>query len=119
MMLKILKFIFITLGVIFITLVIAVILFFIFDPLNLKPLLFNSSTGAGGQTGDKNPLLNESQEKFLETVGVNVENLPSEITPEMQDCFTKTLGEERVKEIENGASPNPIDFFKARDCLGQ
>lgn len=120
---KILKIIFITLGIIFVTLVVAIALFVIFDPLNLRPLLSNlltnpqtnppTTTGAN----DKHPLLDENQEKLLEAIGVDVENLPTEITPEMEACFTETLGAERVKEIKEGDSPNPFDFFKAKGCL--
>lgn len=119
---KILKGVLITLGVIFLAFIIAIVLFIIFDPLNLRPLLSSymakpetgSSTTA---TGDKNPLLNDTQEKFLESVGVDVSSLPTEITPEMEACFAQTLGADRVQEIKNGSAPNPIDFFKAKDCL--
>jgi len=122
---SILKFIFITLGIVFVILIIAITLFFVFDPFNLKPLLSNlltssqvdSSGVAGGS--DKHPLLNEEQEKLLETIGVDVGNLPTKITPEMEKCFTETLGAERVKEIMEGASPGPIDFLKAKGCLGE
>lgn len=120
---KILRGFFITLGIIFLILIIAIAIFIIFDPLNLRPLLSGMMSGdqtnysGGTGAGDKNSLLNESQEKFLETVGVDVESLPTEITPEMEDCFTQTLGAERVKEIQEGAAPSPIDFFKAKSCL--
>jgi len=120
---KILRIIFITLGVIFVTLIIAITLFFVFDPLNLRPLLSNLLTdpranpSATTGTNDKHPLLNENQEKLLEIIGVDVENLPTEITPEMEACFTEKLGAERVKEIMAGDSPNPFDLFKAKGCL--
>ena len=122
---KILKIIFIALGTIFIILIIAITLFIVFDPFNLKPLLLNLltnhqvnlPTSTGGS--DKHPLLNKEQEKLLETIGVDVENLPTKVTPEMEKCFTETLGAERVKEIMEGASPGPVDFFKAKGCLGE
>ncbi len=120
---RILKIIFITLGIIFAALIIAIALFFVFDPLNLRPLLSdlltNPQTNLPTATGtnDKHPLLNESQEKLLEIIGVDVENLPTEITPEMEACFTETLGAERVKEIMEGDSPNPFDLFRAKGCL--
>jgi len=122
---KILKTIFIILGVIFLIFIIAIVLFFIFDPFNMKPVLVNSFSGikinspASSETVDKHPLLNEDQERMLETLGVDVENLPTQITPEMEKCLTEALGAERVKEIIGGVSPNPIDFLKAKNCLGQ
>jgi len=45
--------------------------------------------------------------------------LPTEITPAMQDCFIEKLGQERALEIVNGATPGPLDFIKAGNCLGQ
>ncbi|MBM3257975.1 MAG: hypothetical protein FJZ05_02055 [Candidatus Nealsonbacteria bacterium] len=120
---NILKIIFIILGVVFTMLVIAVIVFFVLDPFNLKPLLSNLfanlQTSLPASTGgsDKHPFLSEDQEKLLETIGVNPEGLPTEITPEMEKCFIETLGAERVKEIMEGAAPSPIDFFKAKGCL--
>jgi len=120
---KILRIIFITLGVIFLLLIVAVTLFIIIDPLGFRPLLSNlmsdppaNSANTTGAT-DKHPLLDANQEKLLETIGVNVENLPTEMTPELEACFTETLGAERVKEIIEGDSPNPFDFFKAKGCL--
>ncbi len=68
---------------------------------------------------DKNPLLSAEQEQALESIGVNVEALPQELTPAMQACLLEKLGEARAKEIISGAAPSPTDFFKAKDCLGQ
>ena len=120
---NILKIIFITLGVIFLVLITIAVILVIVDPFNLRPLLFSpfisSQTSApiNNDGSDKHPLLSEEQEKLLETIGVDVESLPTEITPEMEKCFTETLGEERVKEIIEGAAPSPIDIFKAKKCL--
>ncbi len=119
-----LKTIFITLGIIFLVLIIAIAIFIALDPFNLKPLLSNLLTGFQTNTpittgeGDKHPLLSDEQERLLETIGVDVGSLPAQITPEMEKCFTETLGAERVQEIMGGASPGPIDFFKAKGCLG-
>jgi len=122
---KILKIIFIALGIIFIIFIIAIVSFIAIDPFNLKPLLFNFFSNpqinipinAGGN--DKHSLLNEEQEKLLETIGVDVESLPTQLTPEMEACFIETLGAERVKEIIEGDSPGSMDFFKAKGCLGK
>ena len=96
MIIKILKFIFITLGVIFLILIIAVAAFIIIDPFNLRPFFSD-----------------------FKTIAVNIKNLPKELTPKMADCFTKTLGEKRAKEIAEGASLNLADVLKAKDCLAK
>jgi len=137
---KILNIIFVTLGIIFLLLIILIVCFFVFDLLNLKPFLSNmftdkeidfliptapTTTKTGEttkattteETNDKHPLLSENQEKILETFGVDVSTLPSELTPEMEECFIEKLGEQTVNEIIGGATPNPIDFFKAKSCL--
>ncbi len=66
---------------------------------------------------DSNPLLNESQENNLETIGVDPASLPTEITPAMQVCFVEKLGAERAQEIADGDSPTPGDYIKAKACL--
>jgi len=120
---KILNIIFVTLGIIFLLLIILVVCFFVFDPLNLKPLLFTKNITLSPteesteESNDKHPFLTESQEKILETFGVDVSTLPNELTPEMEECFIEKLGEQRVNEIIGGATPNPLDFFKAKSCL--
>ena len=96
MIIKILKFIFITLGVIFFILIIATVAFIIIDPFNLRSFVSN-----------------------FKTMSVNIENLPKELTPQMADCFTKTLGEKRAKEIAAGALPNLTDILEAKDCLAK
>ena len=110
-------------GVIFLLLIVAFTLFVIVDPFNLRPLLSTlmsdapaNSANTTGET-DKNPLLDANQERILEAMGVDVENLPTEITPELEACFTEALGAERVKEIMDGTSPSAIDLFKAKGCL--
>ncbi|MDP3883294.1 MAG: hypothetical protein Q8Q48_04575 [Candidatus Staskawiczbacteria bacterium] len=113
---EILKGMFIMLGILFVVLIVAVALFIIFNPFSLMAPSQTNSESSSGST-DKNPLLDANQEKLLETMGVNVESLPAEITPEMEACFTEKLGAERVKEIMDGDSPSAIDFFMAKDCL--
>jgi hypothetical protein len=66
---------------------------------------------------DGHPLLSESQEEMLEAFGVDVSTLPSELTPEMEECFIEKLGEQRVNEIIGGATPNIFDFLKAKSCI--
>ena len=94
MIIKILKFIFITLGIIFFVLIVAIVAFFIVDPFNLRSFIPD-----------------------LKTAGINIKNLPEKLTPVTIDCFTKTLGEKRTEEIAKGDAPNLSDVLKAKDCL--
>jgi len=43
--------------------------------------------------------------------------LPTEITPELEDCLINAVGEERAGEIRGGDMPTAINAFKARNCL--
>ena len=107
------------------------IIVFVFNPGDLRTKLIDSvinsyleNTLPDYQSGsiDSNydhPLLDASQEATLENFGVDVSQLPTSITPGMQACFTDKLGESRVLEIINGATPSALEIFKAKDCLGQ
>jgi len=130
--LKILNYFFTTLGIIFfIILLLATYLFFA-DPFNLKPLFSSFGVSPGtvmeAVTGDKkapateniedkNPLLNAEQEKILESVGIDPEALPTEVTPELEDCLVEKVGEQRAAEIAKGAEPTAMDILKASACL--
>lgn len=127
--------IFVTLGVIFLILIIAGIYFFVTDPYNLKPLLFGSdsvntqvkttngveskgtsttnetTTTSGGFT------LSASQKQALVNLGIDPASVPSSISPAQETCFVNVLGEARVAEIKTGAVPNAIEFFKAKSCI--
>lgn len=114
---------FVTLGVVFFIVIIIAGYFFITDPLNLKPLIFDTDPATSEHVSepasevDKHPLLTETQEKTLETFGINVSDVPSEITPEQERCFETAIGKARVTEIKNGDSPSALEFFKAKDCI--
>lgn len=127
---KFLQIFFIVLGVIFFILILIGAYFFVFDPFGIKPLLSGISNESASVTEtdsttkesdsvvvDKNPLLSETQEKTLEKIGVDPAKLPTNITPEMEECFYMKLGETRANEIKNGATPTTADFFAARSCL--
>ena len=124
---------FVTLGVIFLILILMGAYFFITDPLNLRPLLFNSGGGSfeardanGNSDSESNtsasesgggPTLSASQEAALRAVGIDPSNLPSTITAEQEDCFVEKLGSERVGEIKAGGTPTFEEFIKGRDCI--
>ena len=76
---------------------------------NTAPIIIDSN--------DKNPLLNAQQEKTLESFGVDVTKLPTEITPGMQACFIDILGEKRAIELANGDNPTALEVIKVGECL--
>lgn len=110
---------FVTLGVIFLIIILAGIVFVITDPFNLKPLIFGgeSTQSTSNTSSDSHPLLNDSQEQALEKFGIDPAQVPSEISPEQEACFEEKLGKERVEEIKAGDSPTATDYFKAKDCI--
>ncbi len=116
--------------------IISLIVVFVFNPFNLRTKLIGSiinsylSSNIEGYTPlgnslidntstDKNPLLNENQEKTLEDYGVNVSQLPSSVNSEMRACLIDKVGDKRADEIIGGASPSSLEVFKARSCLGE
>jgi pyruvate/2-oxoglutarate dehydrogenase complex dihydrolipoamide acyltransferase (E2) component len=66
---------------------------------------------------DPNPLLSPEQEATLRSFGIDPAKLPSEITPDMETCFTGILGAERVAEIKAGKDPTIVEFLQARSCF--
>jgi hypothetical protein len=122
---KALNIFFVSLGVVF--LFILIYLFF-FSP--IKPQYFFSKdsgatttesveqdTSSSTGTADKNPLLSPAQEKTLQTFGIDPSTLPTQITPEMEQCFTAKLGSARVQAIKGGSTPTTAEFYSARSCF--
>ena len=66
---------------------------------------------------DKNPYLTKKKKKMVESVGIDPANLPTTITPEMQQCFIDLFGEQRVNEIINGAEPTAVELARGASCL--
>lgn len=123
---------FVTLGVIFIIVILFCIYFVVADPLHVKPLFFGAgpkktlstqtvgegatSTSSETQTGTI-PFLSDTQKKALEAFGIDPASLPSSITSEQEACFEGKLGAARVAEIKAGDSPTALEFFSAKACL--
>ncbi|MCF7860557.1 hypothetical protein K9M09_02960 [Patescibacteria group bacterium] len=63
------------------------------------------------------PLLNEEQETRAAKAGIDVSKLPTEITPEQQQCVNNRLGEARIMEIIKGAEPSPLEIIKIVPCF--
>jgi len=115
---KILNIFFVILGVIFFIIILLGVYFYIADPLHLKPIIVgNEVSESASDDVDTHPLLNESQERALEIFGIDPADVPNEITPEQEQCFEETLGEDRVSEIKTGDTPTPTDYFNARSCI--
>ncbi len=123
---KILNTFFVTLGVIFFVIILLGVYLYIADPFNLREMvdetipdmgIADSEEVADGVVEDKHPLLSPTQEKTLETFGVDPAAVPSSITPEQEACFEAELGTVRVNEIKAGDSPTAIEFLKAKDCI--
>lgn len=117
---------FVTLGIIFFVLIVGGICFFIADPLNLKSMMLfrsastyngNGNTGTTKTGADQNSLLSDTQEKALETFGIDPASIPASFTPEQETCFTGKLGAERVAQIKAGDAPTATEYFKAKDCI--
>ena len=114
MIVKLLNVFFVFLGVIFFIIILVGGYLWLVDPFGLKSLIPSGISPAAiikTVTGnseveidniDKNPLLTEEQEAQLESLGIDPAELPTEITPEMEERFTQKLGEERTKEIVDG-----------------
>lgn len=129
---------FVTLGVIFLGLLICMAYFWVVDPWGIKPFIMSSGAaksmqstsdkevGAGADLdtttttsdpNDKNPNLNSSQEDALQLIGIDPAALPTSITPKQEVCFIEKLGIERVAAIKAGATPEVVELFKAKECL--
>jgi N-acetylglucosamine-6-phosphate deacetylase len=129
---KFLNSFFVTLGVIFFIIILFISYLFIFDPLNLKPLLFGTSStktetikvAGDDSTNQKTSVqagstitLSESQKKALQSFGIDPATIPTTLTAAQETCFEEKLGTARVNEIKSGATPNALEFFSAKSCL--
>ncbi|HEX9609103.1 MAG TPA: hypothetical protein VGA06_02755 [Candidatus Paceibacterota bacterium] len=119
---KILTYIFVTLGMVLLLLILAGGYLYFFTPIGdiiqsvaIAPTDTTETSEVG--TADRNPLLNEAQESALERIGVDPGKLPTALTSEMETCFIEKLGSERVNEIKAGDMPSPVEFFKVQSCL--
>lgn len=136
---------FVTLGVIFLILVIFAVYFFVTDPYEIKPLLFGTSASIQSndvresnaqsvsdtnisttQTEQEDSIpasssggfeLSSAQVEALISLGIDPETVPSSISAQQEACFVETLGEDRVVEIKGGAIPSAIEFMKAKSCI--
>ncbi len=119
---KALNIFFVSLGVLFLVILLAVGYIYITDTYGIRSLLNNSNATdvvneGEVQVSDDNPLISDSQEVVLKKVGIDPAKLPSNITAEMEVCFEDKLGADRAQQIKDGDSPTATDFFKTQDCF--
>lgn len=131
--------IFVTLGVIFLILVLIGTYFFVTDPYGLKPLLFGGSapmqqsgaTALDADTSENTDAdtageqeastggfeLSDAQVAALVSLGIDPASVPSSISAEQEACFVGVLGAARVAEIKAGAVPSTFELLKAKSCI--
>jgi hypothetical protein len=114
---KFIKGLLIFFGILFLIEIILLVSIYFWNPLNLWG--HDDISDINNTEKYDHPLLNESQEETLEKLNIDVQYIPERITPVMQECFLKTLGQERVDEIIAGDSPSPVDLFKAKECISE
>ena len=125
---KFINIFFVTLGVIFFIIILFISYLFIFDPLNLKPLIFGTSStktetvksageNSNNPKGSVSFSFSEAQKKTLQTFGIDPASLPTTITVTQQTCLENKWGTARFAEIKDGASPTAIEFYNAKSCL--
>jgi hypothetical protein len=131
---------FVTLGVIFFCIILALAYFWIADPYNIKPFInqtpkeniekldevkpavdspatstnlnMPTTADAGSEGG-----LTEGQKNALQLVGIDPAVLPERLTPEQEQCFVGEFGQTRVNEIKAGAAPTPLEVLTGKHCL--
>ena len=121
--LKILRIFFIALGVIFFLMIITGFYLYQTDFYGIKTIVNyekdqdTNNEGRQNDDEDKNPALSAEQESQLENSGIDPAKVPTEITPEMEECFVEKLGEEKLEAIRAGEPPTVVDMMKIESCL--
>lgn len=127
---------FVTLGVLFVLILIALAYFFITDPYNLKPMLFGSPAATQTQKtappvetqsnasstpieADSTFILSDAQKQALINLGIDPATVPTTINPVQVLCFEEKLGAPRVAEIRTGSVPTTFELLKVKSCVGQ
>lgn len=112
--------------VVFITIIVLAVGIFVYvmikNPLGLGDIIRGSVLKQGVEENiEKNkdydhPLLTEEQEETAAKVGIDVSQIPTEVTAEQIECGVEKLGEERVNEIKGGAEPTALEIVKLLPC---
>jgi hypothetical protein len=142
MLKKIILWFFAGLGVIFFGLLMALTIFVVTDPYNLRPVVMqllgpkvdivdgareDISTAVESVNEAEVPVntpieatvspgsvqVTDMQAEALESVGLS----PSAISADQEACFVQVLGQARVDAIKAGDIPTVTEFMQAKDCL--
>ncbi|MDD3032853.1 MAG: hypothetical protein PHF88_02705 [Candidatus Pacebacteria bacterium] len=113
-----LKTLFTIIGIILGVIIIIIGLFLIIKPYGIDlmkviPVVLEKEK----QSSYDHPYLNVEQEAILESAGINLEEIPTEITLEQKECAISILGEKRIEEIANGSTPTIMEILKIKECL--
>jgi len=144
---KILTAVFVTLGVIFLLILIALASFIIIDPYNIKPFILGTdssslprSTSSGetmnttsvgsssevgrgdaaveaGDAHGEGFTLSAEQVAALEAAGLDPASIPTTVNAELEACFVTQLGADRVAAVKSGAVPGALELLRAQSCL--
>ena len=63
------------------------------------------------------PLLTEEQEEAVIKAGLDIEQIPTEITPKQVQCGVDKLGQDRINEIITDSEPTPLEVVKILPCI--
>ena len=55
--------------------------------------------------------------KTLQSFGVDTSKLPDVLSPASVACLRLKIGDKRVTDLINGATPNALDFLKGKSCF--
>lgn len=85
------------------------------DVIKIAPALIQQKSSA--TPSYNHPLLNTEQELLLESVGIDLKDVPTNVTPAQEECSKKILGEKRVAEIKAGSAPSITEALQVQSCF--
>ncbi len=116
--------IFVTLGIIFVILLVIGLIVLIVNGARTDQAVFSAEnmtetyTDATGEQGvDAHPGMSPAQEAALRAFGVDPATVPTSISAEQEACFVAKLGATRTAEIKAGDVPTAAEFFTAKACI--
>jgi len=66
------------------------------------------------------PALSTQAEVLLESAGIDVSKIPTsveDVSEEQKDCLLNAVGEARIQELLNGATPSFSDAMATKPCF--
>ncbi len=76
-----------------------------------------NGASAGSALEESPAWLTPDQRRLLDTFGVDVEMLPTTLTPTLKACLESAWGSGRLTEIMQGSTPTVFEGAKAVSCL--